>query len=452
MNALGKVITPAAPPGKSWIAPMLAYALALAIAASAVAAGFASHASLTPWALTAGRVAAMTALAMFMTQFAISARARWLDRAFGLDRLYRIHATIGAAATMVISAHPFLVYWSGARSTDPATVAWSTQWPQLVGAAGLMLAWLVVATAVWRTFLGLSYEAWRWIHRLTFVVVLAGLVHAFSIGADLRSRGPVWWYWVFASIAYAVGFIYVKFVRPAFLRRFTVASVRRVSHDTVNVEMKPRDGRAFSHLPGQFVFVRFASASVPAEEHPFTISSSPAGSGAMSLTIKQSGDFTGTIDRLKPQDPVRVHGPFGRFSHVLLARDGEALVMIAGGIGITPMLSMLRYLAEAAPARRVTLIWANRTEQDIVFRDELDRVQRGMANLTVHHVLSRQRNWQGETGHIDRAMLNRLLGREDRAGRAFVCGPSGMMDAIGKHLRKLGFPRRKIHAERFALS
>ncbi|MHC4983241.1 MAG: ferredoxin reductase family protein [Planctomycetota bacterium] len=446
----GQLISPARPDRAARPMQLLAAGLLAGIVALSAVMGAAGHTDSTPLSLTAGRIAAMVALSMFMVQFALSARVCRLDRAFGLDRLYRLHGTIGAAAAALASAHPLLVYWSGIHSTSLAAATWRSYRPELTGAGALTLIWLLVVTAVWRVFLRLSYEAWRWIHRLTFVVVVAGLVHAFSIGADFQGRGWVWGVGVVGLGLYAAGFVYVKLVRPIFGRhKLAVVSAEHASHNTVNVEMRPVGRQPFRYLPGQFAFVRFRSSEVPGEEHPFTISSSPTRQETLSLTIKQSGDFTRTAERLKPQDTCRLLGPFGRFSHTLLARDGEPVVMIAGGIGITPMLSMLRYMTDSEDKRSVTLIWANRTEADMIFREELEELQGRMADLAVHHVLSRQDDWPGETGRIDRAMLRRLLTDEDLSGQAFVCGPPSMINAVRRDLRKLGFRRRKIHSERF---
>lgn len=405
------------------------------------------------WTLTVGRMAAMAALSLFMLQLALTARIHWLDRAFALDRVYRVHAVVGALGAILVSAHPLLVYWSEHHSASLEDIPlWPTYWPQLLGAGVLVLVWLIVCTAIWRIFLGLSYEAWRWVHRATFVVVAAAVVHAFGAAHELGEWGFARLFWISASGIYVAAAVWLKLVRPVLCRnRFDVVSVRPASHNSVAIELQPHGGGAFSHLPGQFVFVRFACKALPGQTHPFTISSPPSQSGIVRLTVKKSGDFTSMIDQLRPDDKVYLQGPFGKFSHVLLARPDQPLVMIAGGIGITPMLSMLGHLADSGDARAIKLIWANHTEADIAHRGEIDQLQQHLPNLTVHHAMSRQDNWPGEKGHIDRQMLDRLLSKADLGGCFLVCGPGAMMSEIRRLLVRIGVASSRIHSERFSL-
>ncbi|MHC4715361.1 MAG: ferric reductase-like transmembrane domain-containing protein, partial [Planctomycetota bacterium] len=189
MNAQDTAIGTARPMRASWAVGLGAVVVAAAVIAVFAAVPMASHVPGVPRALTVGRVAGMTALALFLMQFALSGRVVWLDRAFGLDVLYRVHAILGACAVMLASAHPLLVAWPRDFSTRLQTEPWWRQWPILLGAGALTLAWLVVVTAAWRVFLRLPYHVWRKIHYLTFVVGIAALVHAFSIGADLQGFG-----------------------------------------------------------------------------------------------------------------------------------------------------------------------------------------------------------------------------------------------------------------------
>jgi len=396
---------------------------------------------------TLGRMFGLVAAMLLMIQFAMSARLRILDRAFGLDVLLRCHAATGAAAGVFAALHPFLVFAGEGRKLGPLH---PSQWPVLLGAAVLTALCVVICTSLWRAFLDLPHGSWRIIHWLTFVVVAGAAVHALVLGSDLVDLGPRI-FWIVVIGAYAALFVWAKIVKPVLLRRhpWTVKSVTQVSHNTWNLELIGPTAAGLRYLPGQFAFLRPHHRGMPSEEHPFTLSSSPSRGDTISFTIKESGDYTDRIGEIQLGDAATVEGPFGRFSH-LLHREGP-LLMIAGGVGITPLLSMLRFLAEAGDKRPVTLICANRTQRDILFRDELEAMTETLPQLVVHHVLSNEPGHRGLTGYVDRALLERILSDTDCSARVFLCGPPPMMTLVADALRKLGFPRRRIHTERFSL-
>jgi predicted ferric reductase len=436
----------------AWIA-LSAIALGLALVLGAGAAGFRMHGAMVrlrgagAWWVTLGRSTALMAAMLLMVQFALSARLRILDRAFGLDRLLRLHAATGALAGVLACAHPFLTY-AGGYSVGPLRVA---IWPQLLGAGVLLILGLIVCTSVWRGFLLLPYEAWKWIHYLAFVGAVAGTIHGVKLGADFRGGWlKVPWMIVFAL--YVALFAWAKVLRPMALRkrRYTISSVERLNRNVCRLTLTPGSGAPAPHRPGQFVFLRLAGGPVGSQEHPFTLSSAPRSDGRLTLTIKASGDYTSAIMSAKVGQRATIDGPYGRFSYLDRAEKGGTLVFIAGGVGVTPMLSMLRFLSETEPERDVTFLWANRTREDVFAADELDQLTAQMPNLRVHHVLSREPDYDGEVGRLDVEKLRRLAG--DRTGAdVFLCGPTGMMDSVAAALRKVGFARGRIHAERFAL-
>lgn len=394
-----------------------------------------------------GRMFGLVAAMLLMIQFTMSARLRILDRAFGLDVLLRCHAVTGAVAGVFAALHPFLIFAGEGRNLGPLH---PSQWPVLLGAAILAALCVVICTSLWRAFLDLPYGAWRIIHWLTFVIVAATAVHALVLGSDLADVGPRI-FWIAVIGAYAALFVWAKIVKPVLLRRrlWTVRSMTQVSHNTWNLELIGPAAAGLRYLPGQFAFLRPHHRGMPSEEHPFTLSSSPSRGDTISFTIKESGDYTNRIGEIQLGDAAAVEGPFGRFSH-LLHRKGP-LLMVAGGVGITPLMSMLRSLADAGDKRPLTLIWANRTQRDILFRDELEAMTDRLPQLVVHHVLSDEPEYEGLTGYIDRALLERILTDADRSARVFLCGPPPMMTLVADALRKLGFPRRRIHTERFSL-
>jgi ferredoxin-NADP reductase len=213
--------------------------------------------------------------------------------------------------------------------------------------------------------------------------------------------------------------------------------------------LDPPRNRPLQYAPGQFLFLRPQGSSVLAEEHPYSIASSPLPDGQISLTIKQSGDFTSTINRLKPGERATVHGPFGRFSH-LFHRNGNALVFVAAGVGITPLMSMLRYMRDRRDPRRVLLVYANRSAKDIVFRKELEQMESdGFPALKTIHILSRPPDeWAGPTGRLDTAVLGSLCG--GFSGKAFyICCPPLMAYGLIRGLTNAGVDPERIQADYF---
>jgi ferredoxin-NADP reductase len=195
------------------------------------------------------------------------------------------------------------------------------------------------------------------------------------------------------------------------------------------------------------MFLTLRRAAAPAEEHPFTISSSPSRTGSITATIKESGDFTRTIGLTRRGDRALVEGPFGRFS--FLHHPAERFLFISAGVGSTPLMSMLRFLSDTGDPRPVLYLCANRTEADIAFRDELGGLP---ATMKVVHILSQPRTtWGGVRGRLDEATLRELAGAWLNGVAVFLCGPPAFMSSSRRSLRRLGVPRAHIHFERFTV-
>ena len=395
-------------------------------------------------AVKAGRLAGLVGFAVLALQVALTARLPFTDRPFGLDRLSRFHRWTGIAACVLLAAHPALL---AAGQTDAWRFSFFPSWQVNLGLAALALVVLGVLLAAFFAELGLDYNTWRVLHKGMTGVVVVGFVHGVFIGTDLRS-GALRVYW-WGLLVVSVGlFLYRNAWVPFWgRRRFRVRSVTCETHDTFTVCLEPTDGRPVSHLPGQFMFLTLVRPGRSTEEHPFTLSSAPTGDNTITATIKQSGDFTNTIDRTKPGDRALVELPFGRFSFAL--HETKRYLFIAGGVGITPIMSMLRAMRDLHDTRPVVLLYGNRTERDVIFRDELARMPHTVK--VVHVLSSAAADWTGPTGYVTAEVIREHAGEVLAGAEVFVCGPPVMMRSVTRTLRSLGVPRRRIHTERFAL-
>lgn len=403
-----------------------------------------------PAAAEVGVDCAVLGFTIVSLQFVIAARLPWVEAAFGLDLLLVFHRVMALVAAALLCVHPVLV-------------ASAVGWPLLtrlhvhgyiwLGRVALALLLLHVTVSLLRRVVHLSYERWRRLHNLFALTILAaGFVHSVMAGDDLRdnNRRMLW-----ATVP-AVGlatWLYSRAVRPRLLARrpFRVLSITPESARVWTLTFEAPAGRPLQFLPGQFQFLRFLGADVPGEEHPFTIASSPARADRISLTIKASGDFTGALGRVQVGDRATIHGPFGRFSHDLHPDEAD-LVFVAGGVGITPLMSMLRAMRDRREMRRVTLVYSCRSADDILFAGELAAMKAGWwPALKVVYVLSQPPlQWTGEAGRIDAHRLHQWCG--DFQDKAFyLCCPPHMTSQFLRGLTRMGVSPRRIHCDYFSL-
>lgn len=403
-----------------------------------------------------GRGFAQLAFAILIMQVVLAARLHWVEAPFGLNLTFPFHRRMGTVAAILLILHPPLMALGGGGWH--LLFGLDLEWYILIAKAALLLLLIHVGLSLWRARLGIKYETWRLIHDILAPLVLVLVfLHSWNASEDLRVR-PMQVLWlVFLAVALLL-FGYHRLVRPLLLRNhlYRVQEVHEECPRVWTIKFAPPPGeRRFDFLPGQFQFVTlFRGRGLPVEEHHFTISSSPSEPGYHASTIKESGDFTITIGQTRVGDTAAIHAPFGRFSYVLYpqARD---LVFIAGGIGITPLMSNLRHMRDTQAERRVLLLYSNKTESDIVFREELARMEEEVGRgpkLQVVHVLSRpEETWPGEKGHLDREKLARLCGERLGTASFFLCCPPPLIHSLVPILRDLAVADSRIHFEYFSL-
>jgi predicted ferric reductase len=401
-----------------------------------------------------GRSFAQLAFVIIALQVVLAARLKWVEAPFGLNVTFPFHRRMGTFAAVLLLLHPPLMALGGGGWH--LLYSFHVDWWILVGKSAWALLFINIGLSLWRVRLGIKFEPWRLTHDILGPLVLVLVfVHSWYASEDLRV-GAMQVLWVTLLTAAVLLFIYHRLIRPARLRdhQYQVLAVQQEAPRVWTLKFAPPPGeRRFDFLPGQFQFVTLLRGrGLPEEEHHFTISSSPTEPAYHASTIKESGDFTATIGQTRPGDRALIQAPFGRFSHVLHPEVRD-LVFIAGGIGITPLMSNLRHLRDTQADKRVLLLYANRTETDIVFREELEQIASGgQPDLKVVHILTRPgEGWPGERGHLDREQLARLSG--DRLGTStfWLCCPPAMIKSLVPSLRDLGVPYSRISYEYFSL-
>lgn len=371
-------------------------------------------------------------------QFVLVSRLRILEVRFGLDKMFQRHRLFGRAGLVLLILHALAV--NGYRFFAFGEVFFTPA--VLFGVAALGGLIITGALASQHELLGVAYETWRNIHLLNYLLFPLALYHVLTL--SWPDRALYYLYPLLGAVFAAVVFYRLYRVYLLRTRPYHVKAVQREAGDIWTLSFS---GPPLPHLPGQFMFIQLRRGNKLSSPHPFTISSPPE-SENISITPKELGDFTSTMGKTSPGDLAYIDAPYGVFTYLKSKRP--ALIFIAGGVGITPFMSMLRHMRRTDPGRAVTLFWANRSEEQLCFREELAEMEREMPSFRPVLVMSDQADWRGERGRLDEAMMLKYLQNfSDKA--FFVCGPPPMSRALIALLARAGVSPSDIYSELFAL-
>jgi predicted ferric reductase len=394
-------------------------------------------------------------LSLMGLQFLVAARFQSVAAPFGMDVLLEYHRQIGYVSLLFILAHPLLLFVAdtGYLALLDLTTAPLRAKMAVTSTVALLV---LVALSVWRKKLRVSYELWQLtLSVLAFVVIAAALTHVLLVGYYVNEPLEIA-LWLWMATVFVGLILWVRVVRPLELRSkaWRIEAVIPERGNICTIVLKPSRLRArrfdgFHFEPGQFAWLTVNKSPFAITRHPFSISSSAEKTERVALSIKAAGDFTQKIGYLNPGATAYLDGPHGAFT--IDRHHGPGFVFIGAGVGITPLMSMLRTMADRNDPRPCYLFFGNREWESIAFREEIKELKSRL-NLEVVHVLSRPpEGWEGDEGRIDAAVLVRHLPERYQRLQYFICGPDSMMDATENALVHLGVPKRRIHSERFGM-
>lgn len=388
-------------------------------------------------------------LSMMGLQFVLVARVRTVAAPFGEDALVHFHRYMGVTGTALILAHPILLILlvdpSYLERVNPFTAPWAGRF----GTLSILCLLAVIITSIWRAALRISYEVWQGIHLvLSTVAIIAALVHVELIGnyVNLPWKRVLW---IVMTAGFLCMFGWVRIIRPVtrMRRPWTIASVRKEAGGVTTITMRPKGHRGFTFEPGQFGWLSIHRSPFALTQHPFSFSSNGDDAGSVQMSIKELGDFTRTISSLEPGTTAYLDGPHGVFTPD--RNQGLGFVLLAGGVGIGPLMSILRTFASRGETRPCYLFFGIPRVEDATFQDEIDSLATQLALTVVYVVSDPPPDWTGERGFITGDVLSRHLPADHGVLQYFICGPGAMQDAMEDALGDLGVPGDRVHTERF---
>lgn len=442
-------------PRRRGLPPALLVLLYLALALAPLAIAVSRGGPPRSWRDDLASGLALVGFVVLFVEFLLSGRFRLISGRIGIDTTMGAHQLFARAALLFLLVHPFL-YTGGLQPfPDPSDVTQQTSLgltgPSILsGVAAWVLLALLVVTAIGRDQLPFPYEVWRVSHGLGALLV-AGLGTHHALEAGRYSADP-WlaglWLLLLGLALLTLLDVYIGRPLRQLTRPWRIEAVERIAERTWSIRLVDERPGSFRFRAGQFAWFTLDRSPFSVVEHPFSIASAPTDLPKLELVVKEAGDFTSRLDRLRVGGRAHLDGPHGNFT--LEGRTGDGLVLIAGGVGIAPMLSLLRQAAAERDPRPWLLLYGNRHPGQMVHGPELESL-RGRLDLEIVHVVSEPPpGWAGEVGRFDRAFLARHVRLPQMKGRLFfVCGPPAMIDTVERALVELGVPLGRIVVERF---
>jgi predicted ferric reductase len=402
--------------------------------------------------------------ACFALNLILGGRLWFLEGLFGgLDRMYRVHQINGRTAYLLLVSHAVLMIASSATSSISAALHLfipSGNWAVFLGP----LALIAMTISIGLTLFGnLEHEIFVWVQRSFGVIFLVALFHFLRVPATSVASLPLKIYLAGISAIGLGAWIYRSVFGDVLVRRYDylVTDVRTLGDRVTEITMAARSA-PLEFLPGQFLYVTFRSAGIRRSLHPLTLSpeqeaptlrvrpgdianqfhpfsiTSPPRAAELKVAVKAVGDYTRAMRELAAGDAARIEGPYGRFSYRKIANPRQ--IWVAGGIGVTPFLSMSRDL-EVNSCNQIVLYYCTKSLDAAIFLTDLEEVAGRHPSF---RVISFR---EDEHGLVTAAEVDKTIPVSERD--ILICGPVSMIDSLTAQFVGLGLPQDRIHSERF---
>ncbi|MDX6242997.1 MAG: hypothetical protein QOE76_720 [Frankiales bacterium] len=373
----------------------------------------------------------------------LMSRTPALERGIGADRLSRWHGAGGRIVVVLVLVHAWaaVVGWAETRPEGTLLAFWHV----------LRLPWLMAATVGSLMFLAVgmlsvraarkhvSYETWHAIHLLVYLGVALSFVHQLA-GPDLAGHRVLQLVWALLYVQVFTLVLRHRVLTPlrnAGRHRMRVQAVIPEGPGVVSIVIEGRDLHELEAESGQFFRWRFLAPDHWTTAHPFSLSAAPT-SSHLRLTVKTLGDGSARLQDLEPGTWVLAEGPYGAMTAE--RRTRRHVLLVAGGVGITPMRALFETLP-VEPGQDLLLLYRARSAEDLIFKAELDHIAR-VRGARVHYLVG------SDIVLSPQAFRKLVPGLTQRD--VYLCGPPGLATAVREALRGAGLPEAQLHEERFA--
>ena len=402
----------------------------------------------------------LLAYTMMLTVTFIGSRPRYLEKRFGMPEMYEIHAIMSVVLSILIGIH-VIIQWNGFSSILDRSLVSQVGWIGVVALLVVMFTGIFSLSGIFvdqsqalRNFKNkLNREVNLWLHRLAIVSVIAVYFHMYFL-PFLKDNFLFMLLLNIYTIAVLGFYLYWKFKIVA-APQYRVTKIYKATPALWVLEFEPVKGTVMTYTAGDYFFIRFnREAEITGEGHPFSTSSAITRrySNSIEFMIKEAGDWTESLANIKEGDIARFEGPYGHFFPEEVQESNEQevpFVLLGGGIGLTPNLSVLRHEIEKGSQREIHLVWGLAYEEDMFLLEEFEAMKKANPNFDYHIIFSNEEVEGYPFGFISNEFLEEVGADKYTHGHFFVCGPGPMLDASRRILEKGNVPSEQIHLDDF---
>lgn len=376
------------------------------------------------------------------------ARPAWVERLYGMDRMFVWHRLLGEAMAILLAIH---VVTGVEEYANESGGVWGAirdltgREAYMAGAfVGAVLIGLVTITSLRSIHRQLSYESWYFVHLLAYLGFAVSFGHEIVVGGSLSDDRGARALWVLLHVVVLVAIVAGRWGRTlrSIVRPMRVASITPLNADVSTIRLRGAGMRRLRAEAGQFFIVRPLRRGLWWQAHPFSLSSTPTTAG-LAFTVKNRGDATDAITRLPVGAKVAVEGPYGVSTPSRLHQSpAPRYLFIAGGVGIAPVKALLECLGESS---RPIVLYRAHTKADLVHLGEIESLVAARSGV-VHTLVGPSAKFAGRDPFSAKTLLHAVPDLVDRV--AVLCGPERLVAAARHGLRAAGVPSERIHFER----
>ena len=392
--------------------------------------------------LAISQISALLGLQLMSITLLLSTRSHFLEKLFfGMDNMYKWHKVLGAFSFILILVHPLILVTQLLPDVS-SSARYMLPGGDLSYNLGIFAIYILVLSFIFIAFVKLPFHIWKFTHQILGIVFILGGIHSLLVKSDVSLYLPLYYWVIFFVVLGISSFIYkvflYKFIGPKY--DFTVEKIER-KLDIFYIFLKPIKTLPL-FKPGQYFYFSFFGRGISREEHPFSIASIKE-EGFLKISAKIVGDYTLYLSRINKGDKAIGWGPYGYFGE-LSASNGLNQVWIAGGIGVTPFLAMLRNEFIKRSRNDIDFYYLCSTIDEAVHHEEINLVCQRIPNIKYTLWCSEEKR---RITAVDIVHSIKNLS----SVQIHICGPNQLMNSLKKQFSFLGIPDERIIMEDFTM-